>query len=60
MTGQKINQQEYNTLIAIDPEYRNLSITNPELFDFTETGFESVEGSDKEIDIDELVAKYGT
>ena len=58
--GQKINQQEYNTLVALDPAYRDLPITNPELFDFTEAGFESVEGSDKEIDIDELVAKYGT
>lgn len=58
--GQKINQQEYNTLVALDPAYRDLPITNPELFDFTEAGFESVEGSDKETDIDELVAKYGT
>lgn len=59
MTGQKINQQEFNTLVAIDPEYRDLAITNPELFDFTEAGFESLEGSNEEIDIDELVAKYG-
>jgi hypothetical protein len=58
--GGKINQQEFNTLVAIDPTYRDLPITNPELFDFTETGFENAEGSDKEIDIDELVAKYGT
>jgi hypothetical protein len=59
MTGQKINQQEFNTLVAIDPEYRDLVVTNPELFDFTEAGFESLEGSNEEIDIDELVAKYG-
>lgn len=59
MTGQKINQQEFNTLVAIDPEYRDLVVTNPDLFDFTEAGFESLEGSNEEIDIDELVAKYG-
>lgn len=59
MIGQKINQQEFNTLVAIDPEYRDLAITNPDLFDFTEAGFESLEGSNEEIDIDELVAKYG-
>jgi hypothetical protein len=58
--GGKINQQEFNTLVAIDPTYRDLPITNPELFDFTETGFEGVEGSGEEMDIDELVAKYGT
>lgn len=34
--GGKISRTEFNTLVGIDPNYRDLAITNPELFDFTD------------------------
>lgn len=58
MVGQKINREEFNTLVAIDPNYRDLSITNPELFDFTEESTNESEESDKEPSPEELVKKY--
>lgn len=38
--GGKISRTEFNTLVGIDPNYRDLAITNPELFDFTDDGIE--------------------
>jgi len=58
MVGQKINREEFNTLVAIDPNYRDLSITNPELFDFTEESTNESEESDKQPSPEELVKKY--
>jgi hypothetical protein len=58
MVGQKINREEFNTLVAIDPNYRDLSITNPELFDFTEESINESEESDKQPSAEELVKKY--
>jgi len=58
MVGQKINREEFNTLVAIDPNYRDLSMTNPELFDFTEESMNESEESDKQPSAEELVKKY--
>lgn len=58
MSGQKINREELNTLVAIDPNYRDLPITNPELFDFTEESTNKNEESDKQPTPEELVKKY--
>ena len=58
MSGQKINREELNTLVAIDPNYRDLPITNPELFDFTEESTNKNEESDKQPTAEELVKKY--
>ena len=38
--GGKISRTEFNTLVGIDPNYRDLAITNPELFDFTDDGIQ--------------------
>lgn len=58
MSGQKINREEFNTLVAIDPDYRNLYITNPDLFDFAEEISNESEEPDKQPTPEELVKKY--
>jgi hypothetical protein len=61
--GQKLNRKEFNTLVAIDPEYQFLPLQRPELFTFTDendgdSGVNEVNESGEATDIETLLTKY--
>jgi len=59
LTGQKINRQEYNALVAIDPSFADLAVTEfQDILDFTDDDSANTEESDEEKSLDDLMKKY--
>jgi|11BtaG_2_1085332.scaffolds.fasta_scaffold04768_2 hypothetical protein len=59
LTGQKINRQEYNALVAIDPSFADLAVTEfQDILDFTDDDSANTEESDEETSLDDLMKKY--
>jgi hypothetical protein len=59
LTGQKINRQEYNALVAIDPSFADLALTEfQDILDFTDDDSFDTGESDEETSIDDLIKKY--
>lgn len=61
--GKKLNKTEFNTLVAIDPEYQFLPLQRPELFTFTDenggdSGVNEVNESGEATDIETLLTRY--
>jgi hypothetical protein len=59
LTGQKINRQEYNALVAIDPSFADLTVTDlQDVLNFTDNTSDDTEEPGEEISIDDLIKKY--
>ena len=59
LTGQKINRQEYNALVAIDPSFADLAMTEfQDILDFADNASDDTGELGEEISIDDLIKKY--
>jgi hypothetical protein len=59
LTGQKINRQEYNALVAIDPSFADLALTEfQDILDFADNTSDDTGELGEQISIDDLIKKY--